>query len=392
MWIFIKPVDTICCRDGRPFSAGEDVVAKTLFPPLPSTSYGALRTFILSNSKYSFDEFHKQTSDLNEVGTPHELGTLCTSGPIVAKKDEMLSSYEYFFPIPAHLVQDKDNEDNLYKLTPNTNVISANEVSDLEQPLSLIKGPDNVTVKEVEGHLNLNGTVKILHRDNEIPDIQECFKSDKFFQMSWHVGLARQFGARTAKEGQLYSIGHYYPTSDTEKSTGFMVKVAETNCLPDKGMLKLGGESRAVFFEKIEKPPFQEQDYRNIAEVIAKKNRFFLWLITPAIFKTGFVPTFINNNFQMTGTFEGMKVKLIAAQVGRKKFVGGFQFGVGSSGQSKSGYWAVPAGSVYFFEILDQINEEKILEFVEKKMLSAIDGQIKDMAQQGFGTTLIGGY
>ncbi len=64
----------------------------------------------------------------------------------------------------------------------------------------------------------------------------------------------------------------------------------------------------------------------------------------------------------------------------------------GSGGRSKNGYRAVPSGSVYFFEIVNKPNKEEIDTLVKERMFGTIDGQIDNMAKQGFGTTLIGGY
>lgn len=44
MIIEMKPLDTLFFRDSKPFSRGEDTWADTIFPPYPSTVYGALRT------------------------------------------------------------------------------------------------------------------------------------------------------------------------------------------------------------------------------------------------------------------------------------------------------------------------------------------------------------
>ncbi len=87
-----------------------------------------------------------------------------------------------------------------------------------------------------------------------------------------------------------------------------------------------------------------------------------------------------------------MPVKLVACQTGTKQFVGGFKLEKGATGKSKAGYYAVPSGSVYFFELADQTEKQTIDNLVRKQMFGTIANQVNDMAQQGFGTTLIGGY
>lgn len=39
----MEAFDTLFFRDGKPFSMGDDVWANGVFPPYPSTLYGALR-------------------------------------------------------------------------------------------------------------------------------------------------------------------------------------------------------------------------------------------------------------------------------------------------------------------------------------------------------------
>ncbi|QTA80260.1 Putative CRISPR type III-B/RAMP module RAMP protein Cmr3 [Desulfonema limicola] len=395
MWIFIKPVDTVCCRDGRPFGLGENVSAKTLFPPMPSTFYGAIRSAILAENNKSFKDFHKQKHpypDLAEVGTTSELGTLKISGPWLAKKNESLESFEHFFPSPVNLAQDKEDESVLYKLIPEKDSLMLNSFSDLKIPLLAIQGPENKIVKSIGGYLNISGAGKMLMRDDEIPEKNKDYcSSEKLYKMSWQVGLKRTFKARTAEEGHLYSIGHYRMSSKTDESSGFMIKVQDADNLPKQGMLRLGGESRAAIYEKVSWVPFQDHDFNQIVDLIVEKQRFFLWLLTPAIPERNFLPFSVNPP-EMSLAMKGLKVKLTACQLGTKEVIGGFKFGQYSGGASKASFRAVPSGSVYFFEIEEKTDKNAIDKFVRTQMFDTLDCQIKDMANQGFGTTLIGGY
>ncbi|MCS6846435.1 MAG: type III-B CRISPR module-associated Cmr3 family protein, partial [Anaerolineae bacterium] len=44
MALFLSPVDVWLFRDGRPFDAGDDHYARSLFPPYPSVIQGAIRS------------------------------------------------------------------------------------------------------------------------------------------------------------------------------------------------------------------------------------------------------------------------------------------------------------------------------------------------------------
>ncbi|MGC8691067.1 MAG: type III-B CRISPR module-associated Cmr3 family protein [Caldisericum sp.] len=101
-WIFIEPFDTVFFRDGKPFDAGNDFVSFSIFPPSPSTFYGALRTYIIM--QYSnLSNFRSDTKITNVVGTDaNNLGSLKIYGPYLYKKE--LSPF-LLFKAPLDIMQ-----------------------------------------------------------------------------------------------------------------------------------------------------------------------------------------------------------------------------------------------------------------------------------------------
>ncbi len=301
MWLFIRPLDTVCCRDGRPFTAGENDTGHTIFPPMPSTFYGALRTALLSENNKAFDDFQDSSEpydDLPEVGTPSKLGSLRIAGPCLAEKDEGFGDYQFYFPSPLHFVREKNNEDKFHKLALPDDKCNASEVSDLEQPLFLMQGPEDTIVKSFDGYLNFNGLQTMLRGTDKIKN-DEIYKPEQLFKSTHQVGLQRTFGVRTAEEGRLYSIAHFQ--MENSQSSGFFIKLGTTDendesvknlaeKLPEKGFLKLGGEWRGAVYEKTGKKPFKDSHLQQAIELISTKKRFMLWLITPAIFRYGCLP------------------------------------------------------------------------------------------------------
>ncbi len=391
MWLFIRPLDTICCRDGRPFTAGEGVMAKTMFPPLPSTFYGAIRSAILANNGKSFNEFQDRDTpydDLPEVGTAKQQGNLSISGPCLAEKPKNSINYDFYFPSPAHFVEEKEIKDNFHKLIPVNGNIESNMVSDLKIPINFIKGPRKV-VNRFDGYLNFNGTQKLLWSETKVPEKKDTCHAEVLFRTLWQVGLKRTLGKRTAEEGQLYSMGHYQMTSSG--SSGFYIKVKGLTQDLRPGILKLGGEWRAATYEKSDQPPFHDNHMKQITDLIFHHKRFFLWLITPAVFKHGLLPGFLDKS-SLKGILKKVLVRLTTCQTIQKKYIGGFRLGKGGDGKSKTGYYAVPAGSVYFFDLVGDEDRNTISDFVKNQMFETMEGQLDSMAQQGFGTTLIGGF
>ncbi|HDN19716.1 MAG TPA: hypothetical protein ENF46_01300, partial [Candidatus Acetothermia bacterium] len=122
MWqIFVEPVDVLLFRDGRPFTAGEDHRARSMFPPTPFTMQGMLRSKILfesgvSPTDYAGDSPSPTAQRLRElIGTPRKsYGKLRLRGPFVARKgdDDSLTRY---FPMPADVLEIADEQEKSHK-------------------------------------------------------------------------------------------------------------------------------------------------------------------------------------------------------------------------------------------------------------------------------------
>ena len=113
----LLPDDVLFFRDGRPSTRGDDHYLRSLFPPNPSTLYGALRTRRLADAGVSLQRLRRQgkalwaelPTDLRaELGEWQGFGTLEVRGPwLVRGSDEVL------LPAPADLaVVAASKEDN----------------------------------------------------------------------------------------------------------------------------------------------------------------------------------------------------------------------------------------------------------------------------------------
>jgi hypothetical protein len=136
--------------------------------------------------------------------------------------------------------------------------------------------------------------------------------------------------------------------------------------------------------------PVDAIDRKRIVARIADTGRFFLWLITPALFPGGWRPPFLKGEGP-EGELDGLEVRLTAVRIPEPIFLGGFRLGPGASGNGKPGFQAATAGSVYFFELIGTPTAEEVSRLVETRTFFPLPGQIGGMEQQGFGTTLIGG-
>lgn len=389
-WFFIRPFDTLFFRDARPFAAGEDNLALSIFPPAPSVTYGAIRTASLVNADVDLIEFKKGKARNvpAAAGTKSELGTLYLTGPVPAWRQ--VGGVRLLFPSPLNLVhKEKPPEYELQFLLPG---VSANGTN-LPFPLHLYMAGEKVASTD-KYYLSFDQALALL-AGTPPSTRKELTSQEDFWKSDHRVGIART-ETRTAEEGMLYSAQHIQIDNRPQnigREGGLAVKVLDgENDLPSRSTIQLGGEKRFCELEEISLAQPTEFQVERIVEKILETQNFFLWLISPAIFshnnEYAFIPGFIDPK-TLKGQLDGHNVKFIACQVGRAVSIGGWNI---ADNTHKPMRRAVPAGSIYFFEF-NKNRPKDIRQFVEKLMLRPIPGQMmQDYEKQGFGTILIGGY
>jgi CRISPR-associated protein Cmr3 len=145
--------------------------------------------------------------------------------------------------------------------------------------------------------------------------------------------------------------------------------------LPEPGMLKLGGEGKAVSYFCYKGKIQQYQ----LDECAMKANIFKLYISTPAVFSKGWLPEWIDQS-TLIGKKNGLKVQLLTASITKHSNVGGFDM---KEQKPKPMHRTVPAGSVYYFKLLEGSYEE-ILKTFHYQAISDI------YPEQGYGISLVG--
>jgi len=358
MIIKIIPLDTLFFRTGKPFTMGEDTWAESLFPPYPSTLYGAIRSFLIfqreglkafKNGKYKED-----------LGTPDKKGSLKIKGPLISKSDEL------FFPIPLDLVKLEDRLNPLVFTEKPQGLIS-------DYPLSYVLiNKSESQAKGSEGwftDIELKDYLK--NRETKYSFIEDR----NLFLLEPKIGIARKKTTLTTKEGYLYRI----PMIRLREKVSLVAEVEGISDMPKAGVIQLGGESKGAKFEAIENI-FER--LKNI-ELNAENKFFKIYFATPAIFKKGWMPEWINEeNFE--GEYpkpDGIKLKLISCTTGKPLHIGGWNI---AGKQHKPLYKAISPGSVYYFKVLDNSDSLKIKETFHLKNVSDIN------SEEGFGLSIVG--
>ncbi len=371
MFLKIKPQDTLFFRTGRPFSMGAETWVDYVFPPNPSTFYGAIRTFLIfhRSSLCNFLNSRGEEELFKDIGTKNKKGTLKIYGPFLY--DE--KSFSLLLPVPADLVKVKvkisRKEDE--KLVPVSFQKKPDIVfSDYPFEMGLIfKG--NEKVKEITGFIDDISLKEYLEGKNKEFSFLE---KKEIFEEEWKIGIKRERKTKTSEEGHIYRV----PMLRLKSGINFLIKIERAEEFPERGVLQLGAEGKVVKFEVLKENPLEQLKDINFE---MKDGIFKLYFLTPAIFKNGWIPDWINRD-TLEGEFNGIRVKLIGVALKKYKHIGGWDL---ANKRPKPMYKAVPEGSVYYFEVLNGAAENKVKSAFHLKTVS------DKYPEEGFGVAMVGG-
>lgn len=360
--ILVDPVDVWLFRDGRPFAAGEDHRARSIFPPFPSSLYGALRTAGMLKEGVDFEPGFRSA----RFGSAQGPGSFRLRGPLLRKGQELL------FPLPADVAwvkKDKDQEkEPLLRLRP-TRGLGFSTGDGLEGPplTPLTAHGIREDVKSPGGYLNPEGMQAWMK--GEAPPRESLVMSKDLFSFEERTGLAiDDAGGRRPLPGLLYSAQFVRPGPDV----GLAAWVEDPGeGLEAGGLLRLGGDGHASSFRVSDRPQLPPPPR-------GRRAGLAVLLLTPALFESSG-----GSGWKPRKLLERIPGSLEAAALGRSMPVGGWDL---SAGVPKPILRAVPAGSVYFFKLGNGEDFDKTA--------SSIHGMcVSDMMEEaGFGLALVGGW
>ncbi|QSZ27585.1 type III-B CRISPR module-associated protein Cmr3 [Aceticella autotrophica] len=360
MFIKIKPIDTLFFRTARPFSKGEDTWADLVFPPYPSTLYGAIRSYLIFKNGTLKDFYNGKFKDI--LGTPEEKAKFSIKGPLLISEEKPI------FKVPNDLIKVKGNDKKLYPL------------QFCKKPFLMVSNYnfDNAIVwKEKEVIDDAEGWLSSLYFKNYLTGKSKEFyygKNDDYFQREEKIGITRDKVSKTSKDECLYRMSMIR----LKKNVGFVAEIENINNLGKNGVLQLGGESKAVAFEEC------DDIFKDLKDIEFKfnENLFKIYLATPAIFKKGWLPGWIEES-SLKGNYNGIEVKLLACAIGKPIPIGGWKLNAGG-GKPKPLKKAVPSGSIYYFKVLNDADANKIKDVFHFKNISDIN------PEEGFGLSIVG--
>jgi CRISPR-associated protein Cmr3 len=339
MQIKITNIDTLIFRDGKPFGSGDDTWTNSLIFPTPNVIYGAIRAIFFAQNPDKFNLANTKDDPTKKLKIKNIL--------FYDENDKSL-----IYPLPQDIMKLKDKDKSiLLKISENKNTSNILPY--------IFECQENC--ESIEGFVTDNQLFKYLKNKEkiEIVDIEKyIFKEPK-------IGNKRNDKTKTTDENSLFRLDFY-----RYDKLSLIIDFDGID-INDKGLLKLGGEGKSAYYEK-----FELKKLPQISEL--NGDVFKLYFLTPAIFKNGLFPNWIDfNTFE--GEYKNIKLKLLAIANNKPQYIGGWDI---KENRPKPMYKAVSAGSVYYFKIIS--GKEKIFDVFNYQKISDID------IEKGFGITIIG--
>jgi CRISPR-associated protein Cmr3 len=260
-WIEIDPLDTLFLRGSEPMVAGQNHEVRSVFPPMPSTILGALRTAILTQRGVDLAEFIKDEESSPVVASLPLLGSAEKSGFAVAgpliEAEIAGGAREIFLPSPAYWFGGANKNKNIMS------VCTAKAGLDETATIGLVGGspfPLLVEVPQSTGMKNLYGfwanaaafsAVAKGDCQLEIVDDIRILKAgkpallqpDALFGREQRTGIALDLSSRRVRKGHLYTSTHVRLVSGARLLVALSAELVPSH-LDSEGLLQLGGEQR----------------------------------------------------------------------------------------------------------------------------------------------------
>jgi CRISPR-associated protein Cmr3 len=337
----IRGIDSLLFRDARPFGNEHGALAARSLPlPMPGTVAGFLRTHLGNKAGWDWDADGPQKA----LATP-------VQGPLLKRNDE------FVFPAPADAVVYKaEGSDSPKVMCLRPRPLSPGEGCDIPDKLQPLSVTDDM--KPEEGYYLWKWADLerwLLHESGNNFNVPERIRG---LLTDERVHVAIEEGTGISEEGMLYTVeyrsfeehrweGWQEKQKKDEWSLTAQIETGETISLNGAGLL--GGEKRVAHVEEV-------SDWLECPDklkgAIADSKQVRMVLATPAIFTGGWKPGWLDNNLSgCPPCVSGVTLKLVAAAVKRREAVSGWDYRRSEFGP-KATRWVVPAGSVYFFEVV----------------------------------------
>ena len=342
----IDAVDTLTFRGANPYDAGVNFHSASLFPPSPATYAGAFKNKNELKDRELKVGFNGLMLD-NEYAFPQPLDTIVVN--------------DYIHTM--HLEKSSHSSHELaYKLVPSQKV---------DKKLKIPGG----------AYLKLSAFAEYLEGTEQ----QAYVALGDFITKETHTGIAMKCDTHTTEEGMWYTE-ESIRLKTSNHTCSLVTDVIEKSPLVDGDIVKLGANQRLATVTKTD----------GLTINGPKTSKYFkLYFATPAILKHGWLPRWLDpvtKEGVFTHKRRRVKLKLLAAAIGKPVPIGGY-----SNNGPRQMHLAIPAGSVYYFEVLEG-KLENIEKLFHQKCISDYRNQLGFdyewwsrlvYCDRGFGYTIV---
>lgn len=336
----IRGIDPLLFRDGRPFAADIGAQsARTLIVPYPATIAGFLRTMLGNQLGAQWEEPDFVKRILNtEVHAP----LLMCNEMVVLRA-----------PADALVYRTEENQTKVAPLRPYEAPNGAG--CDLPAGLQPLRVPEEVKPAagfqfwkwdSVAQWLQQSAPQGFLPEQVVPPEVEERI----------HVTIDEDKGS--SAESYLFSAQFVVPEryrwrgGKAKEQWAYLARVTTGETVSLQGIGTLGGEKRLAAVEPVEPTQWQSCP-SSLAQALASSKRVRMALATPAIFAEGWKPGWLDKQLEGSPpSASSLKLKLVSAAVRRREAVSGWSYRKDHYGPKPTRLLA-PAGSVYFFEVLE---------------------------------------
>jgi len=383
----IEPKAPLLFRDGRPFGASE--LAETLPFPLPSTVAGALRAA------------YGERCSLNFADVKDELLKLEAHGPLLAGLGIVGGEPSLYFPKPADAIYYKEGEGLIAAhLVPGAVLPNEKEGTDLPEGLHplFLNYESNEKPAKGAAFWTLANTAAWLANASDAPIPADTIGVDALpTEIRTHVGID---GNRlTNRDGAVFQTAglDFGPRQNPKEERGwesqsfgllarFRQPGSEETLLADGCFRTVGGEGRLASIKPCAAWP---EIPDTLDKALANTRWLKLLFVTPALFDGGWRPAWLDGKPPIDSPpgLAGLKLRLCAAALERWQPFSGWELRTPDGrrgGAARAVRRLVPAGSVYWFEVL-----EGDAETLRKLWLAPLSDRPQDRLD-GFGLAIPG--
>lgn len=373
-YYWIEALSPLVFRSGKPFGAQSDT--EDIVFPLPSSAAGVLRT-----------TWARQQDDFVGKFDSSVLQQIPLKACFLAQQDDA-GSLKLFVPKPIdclYLLSDGENPTNeLVRLIPKA--MPQNSGCDLPNDGLL---PVQM-VRERKGKPQSGRSFWLLSdyldwldgKELDFETIERNGISLPAPEVRTHVAIDSQ--TQAGRDSLLFQTAAYDLASAKKlhhqgwenTRLGFVLSTPQ---VLKKDWVRFGGEGRLSCIQSV---GLSDEQVFRLPEV--QGNKIKLTLLTPAIFEQGWLPKWLNLS-NLTGILPhtNIRVRLCAAAVERWLPVSGWDL---ATNRPKAMRKAVAAGSVYWFELLDNVPD--LNDELKKISYQSVCDDAQDQ-RDGFGITVV---